>query len=152
MNLPHILEPLRGRLAFKSLWYIYEVIESYGIEIKEMPFPSGQEGLFYQDDENKIIFISNLLSLYEKRVAAVHELVHALLHERTGALCLSNTLWEDKVEYEAKLYTSRLLIPKDKLIELLDMEYSIYDIAEEFQVTESLVKIAIEDVERNIEN
>jgi len=148
MNLPHILEPLNGRLVSRSLWYIYEVIESYGIEIKEINFPLGQKGLFYQDDENKIIFISNLLSLYEKRVAAVHELVHALLHESTGALYLSNTIWEDKVEYEARLYTSRLLIPKDKLIELLKMEYSIYDIAEEFQVTEELVRIAIEDMER----
>ena len=148
MNLPHILEPLNGRLVSRSLWYIYEVIESYGIEIKEINFPLGQKGLFYQDDENKIIFISNLLSLYEKRVAAVHELVHALLHENTGALYLSNTIWEDKVEYEARLYTSRLLIPKDKLIELLKMEYSIYDIAEEFQVTEELVRIAIEDMER----
>jgi Predicted Zn peptidase len=148
MNLPHILEPLNGRLVSRSLWYIYEVIESYGIEIKEINFPLGQKGLFYQDDENKIIFISNLLSLYEKRVAAVHELVHALLHESTGALYLSNTIWEDKVEYEARLYTSRLLIPKDKLIELLRMEYSIYDIAEEFQVTEELVRIAIEDMER----
>jgi Zn-dependent peptidase ImmA (M78 family) len=70
------------------------------------------------------------------------------LHESTGALYLSNTIWEDKVEYEARLYTSRLLIPKDKLIELLRMEYSIYDIAEEFQVTEELVRIAIEDMER----
>jgi len=148
MNLPHILEPLNGRLVSRSLWYIYEVIESYGIEIKEINFPLGQKGLFYQDDENKIIFISNLLSLYEKRVAAVHELVHALLHENTGALYLSNTIWEDKVEYEARLYTSRLLIPKDKLIELLRMEYSIYDIAEEFQVTEELVRVAIEDMER----
>jgi Zn-dependent peptidase ImmA (M78 family) len=148
MNLPHILEPLNGRLVSRSLWYIYEVIESYGIEIKEINFPLGQKGLFYQDDENKIIFISNLLSLYEKRVAAVHELVHALLHENTGALYLSNTIWEDKVEYEARLYTSRLLIPKDKLIELLKMEYSIYDIAEEFQVTEELLRVAIEDMER----
>jgi len=148
MNLPHILEPLNGRLVSRSLWYIYEVIESYGIEIKEINFPLGQKGLFYQDDENKIIFISNLLSLYEKRVAAVHELVHALLHENTGALYLSNTIREDKVEYEARLYTSRLLIPKDKLIELLKMEYSIYDIAEEFQVTEELLRVAIEDMER----
>ena len=148
MNLPHILEPLNGRLVSRSLWYIYEVIESYGIEIKEINFPLGQKGLFYQDDENKIIFISNLLSLYEKRVAAVHELLHALLHENTGALYLSNTIWEDKVEYEARLYTSRLLIPKDKLIELLRMEYSIYDIAEEFQVTEELLRVAIEDMER----
>jgi hypothetical protein len=28
------------------------------------------------------------------------------------------------------------------------MEYSIYDIAEEFQVTEELVKVAIEDIRR----
>jgi Zn-dependent peptidase ImmA (M78 family) len=148
MSLPHILEPLNGRLVSRSLWYIYEVIESYGIEIKELDLPLGRRGLFYQDDENKIIFISNLLSLYEKRVTAVHELVHALLHESTGALCLSNTLWVDKVEYEARLYTSRLLIPKDKLIELLKMEYPIYDIAEEFQVTEELVRVAIEDIRR----
>jgi len=146
MKLPHILEPLKGRLVSKPLWYIYEVIEAYGIEVAEIKFPPGQKGVYYKDSNNRVILISSMLDQYEKRVTAVHELVHALLHESASILCNFNNTWEGKLEREAMIYTARLLIPEDKLIDMLRMEYSIYDIAEEFYVTEDLVRLAIEDI------
>jgi len=148
MNLPQIIEPLAQRLPFKPLWYIYETIESYGIEIREIHLPLNQEGLYYQDDENRLIFISKSLDYFEKRTTSTHELIHALLHEKGGALYFMNNLWRDRFEYEARIYTARILIPQDKLLEMLKLEYPCFNIAEEFQVSVKLIQIALEDLER----
>ncbi|MBC7321164.1 ImmA/IrrE family metallo-endopeptidase, partial [bacterium] len=136
MNLPKALEPLENELAFKSIWDIYAYIDSLGIELVEANLPPGEKGFFYQDAEHKVIFISEKMLIAEKRVTAVHELVHAILHEDTGAFLLANKINWSRFEYEARVYTARLLIPKNELIKMLEMEYSIYEIAEEFQVTE----------------
>lgn len=136
---------MSGTFPFRSLDYIYDKIYSYGIDVTEARLPKGKEGFYYEDGEERIIVVSSSLTTYKKRSTATHELVHALLHESTGVPYCRNSLWQGRFEREANIYTARILIPEDRLLELLKMDYSISEIAEEFLVSEDLVRVAIED-------
>lgn len=146
IELPEILKPLKEKLLASSLEDIYSLIESYGIEVTEVVLPERKEGMYFEDKDNRVIFISKNISTARKRTAATHELIHAVLHTSGSILYCIDPLWRDKFEREAKIYTARILIPIDKLKKLLAMDYSIYEIAEELSVSEELVRIAIEDM------
>lgn len=104
-------------------------------EIVVISMPLGKvKGAYKYLNRNKVIFLNSDLDEHEKFVVCAHELGHALLHERTNCAFLKNyTLYStDKIEKQANLFCSYLLIP-DSSLELYK-DYSVNQIAAIFNV------------------
>lgn len=145
-RIPSILIPLVEKLQKSSLDELYDLVCSYNIDVVEVYLPEGKNGIYIETSDRKVIFISKSLTIAQKRTTAVHEFIHAILHTNGSALYCANHTWRDRFERRAESYTARILIPEDRLKELLMMEYPTCQIAEELSVSEELVEIALKEL------
>ena len=77
-------------------------------------------GLFKKVLRKKFIFINLKLSEFDQKLVCCHELGHAILHSSSEHQFLINNtslLRRSRLEDEANLFASYLLIPDDKVIE-----------------------------------
>lgn len=144
-RLPEILIPLVERIQNSSLDELQELVSSYGIDLVETHLPEGKNGMYLETSESRVIFISKSLTTAQKRTTIVHEFIHAILHTNVGPLYSYNSIWRDRFEREAEIYTARILIPEDRFKRLLSMGYPVSQIAEELSVSEELIEIALRE-------
>jgi Zn-dependent peptidase ImmA (M78 family) len=77
-------------------------------------------GMFKKFLRRKFIFINSNLSEFDQKIVCCHELGHAILHASNDyQFLIDNTslLRKSKLEDEANLFASYLLIPNDEEIE-----------------------------------
>lgn len=137
------------------------------IEISEIDMEASLDvdgiasGLSYIEDEIGYIFVDEEEPPYRKRFTVLHELGHILLHHKTEKSPIIS--FRDEIidtgiisynknklqEYEANLFAANILMPKNKIKELLLNDYSILDIANILGVSVQALQIRLNEMRRD---
>lgn len=112
-----------------------------------------QKGAFVVVGNNSFIFINNNLSQYMQRLICAHELGHALLHRRRGAVpggMLEFEIFDmtDQTEYDANVFASNLLIDEEEVIDLAGMGYDIVQIAREIGLNVNILLVKLTEMNK----
>lgn len=97
-------------------------------------------GLFKKILKRKFIFINSNLSDFDKLLVCAHELGHAILHSSSDfQFLIDNTslLRKSRLEDEANLFASYLLIPNDEVFE----EYEFKETETNFLMLEEIKRL-----------
>ena len=97
-------------------------------------------GLFKKVLKIKFIFINSKLSEFDKILVCAHELGHAILHSSSNyQFLIDNTriLRKSRLEDEANLFASYLLIPDDEVFE----EYEFRETETNFLMFEEIKRL-----------
>ena len=97
-------------------------------------------GLFKRVLKRKFIFINSNLSDFDKLLVCAHELGHAILHSSSDfQFLIDNTslLRRSRLEDEANLFASYLLIPDDEVFE----EYEFKETETNFLMLEEIKRL-----------
>ncbi len=144
-------------------FYVDPVLEAqkYGINVVadsyDSPFlNSGESGAIVRDDDNNItIYVNPDDSLERQRFTIAHELGHYVnghLDDSTKMLRDSNQSYSqdnyDYREYEANTYAAELIMPKSKLVFLLESEglKTIEDLARVLIVSKKAMEIRLKNL------
>jgi len=132
-----------------------ELALKLGAEVVEEPLGKIIKEAYFKD--LKVIVIDPNLHPYKKRHLIAHALAHHLFHQKRKANYFlddkddfSNRLKIRQKEREAEVFAAYLLIPEDKLKEILSQEWvkehpnPIPELAEEFQVSENFMRKRLE--------
>jgi len=126
-----------------------------GAEVVELPLGRIIKEMYIKDEG--VIVIDPNLHPYKKRHLIAHGLAHHLFHRKSRV----NYFIEDRNNYsnnwllrehekEAEVFAAYLLIPEEKLNEILNQEWvkeslnPIPELAEEFQVSENFMRKRLE--------
>ena len=106
-----------------------ELINTMGIKLGYLPNDTDindLKGCYGMINGEKVILIHPDLDDNLRRVVCAHELSHAILHPTTNALFLTTYTFASlgKLELEADMGASELLISDDKCYEYIGMEYN----------------------------
>jgi len=122
-----------------------------GAEVVEMPLGRIIKEMYVKDEG--VIVVDPNLHPYKKRHLIAHGLAHHLFHRKSRV----NYFIEDRNDYlnnwllrehekEAEVFAAYLLIPEEKLNEILNQEWvkespnPVPELAEEFQVSENFMR------------
>lgn len=97
-------------------------------------------GLFKKILKKKYIFINSKLSEFDQTLVCAHELGHAVLHSSSEyQFLIDNTkiLRRSRLEDEANLFASYLLIPDDEVIE----EFEVRETETNFWMFEEIKRL-----------
>jgi len=132
-----------------------ELAEKLGAEVVEEKLGRIIKEAYFKD--LKVIVIDPDLHPYKKRHLIAHALAHHLFHQKRKANYFlddkddfTNRLKVREKEREAEVFAAYLLIPEDKLKEILTQEWvkehpnPIPELAEEFQVSENFMRKRLE--------
>ena len=126
-----------------------------GVEVVELPLGRIIKEMYIKDEG--VIVIDPNLHPYKKRHLIAHALTHHLFHRKSRV----NYFIEDRNDYlnnwllrehekEAEVFAAYLLVPEDKLNEILQQEWvkespnPIPELAEVFQVSPNFMKKRLE--------
>ena len=145
-------EEIRKRYGTDDL---EELAQKLGAEVVEEKLGRIIKEAYFKD--LKVIVIDPDLHPYKKRHLIAHALAHHLFHQKRKANYFlddkddfTNKLKVREKEREAEVFAAYLLIPEDKLKELLSQEWvkehpnPIPELAEEFQVSENFMRKRLE--------
>jgi len=121
---------------------LYELAEREGVSILTFPLPENTAMAQPDDDGSYVIGMDPSVCQnrrFEREVIA-HELGHCI----TGSVY---TRYQDKIhkakaEYSADKWTVLNLIDRSEFMRLLKQGYRVWELAEEFDVTEGVIKKA----------
>ena len=97
-------------------------------------------GLFKKVLRKKFIFINSKLNEFDQKLVCCHELGHAILHSSSEhQFLIDNTslLRRSRLEDEANLFASYLLIPDDEVIE----EFEVRETETNFWILEEIKRL-----------
>lgn len=117
----------------------FKLAKSLGIIVKFVDLGEVR-GLFKKILKRKYIFINSNLSEFDQRIVCCHELGHAILHSSSEhQFLIDNTslLRRSKLEDEANLFASYLLIPDDEVFE----EYEFKETETNFLMLEEIKRL-----------
>jgi hypothetical protein len=118
--------------------------ECQGIEVVMDRLPERLKGLYYEDENIKVVTLNcNLETDAERRCKLSEEYGHAIV----GGNLISGDLdpiIKSKLEYRARGRGYYEIFSPDELYDGLKENETYYEIAEEFDVTESFVRDAID--------
>lgn len=117
----------------------FKLAKSLGIVVKFADLGEVR-GLFKKILKRKYIFINSNLSEFDQRIVCCHELGHAILHSSSQyQFLIDNTslIRRSKLEDEANLFASYLLIPDDEVFE----EYEFKETETNFLMLEEIKRL-----------
>lgn len=117
------------------------------IDVFEHALPERVRGLYYEDEMLKVITINkDMETMAEKLCVLVEELGHSIYGGNLVLGLIPDNL-RRKYERQARVWAYKKLLPAKKLIRALQDPYyinNLYEIAEDFDVTEEFLTEAIE--------
>jgi Zn-dependent peptidase ImmA (M78 family) len=141
--------------AHEQEWYsgnslnIENVVKSFeDIIIRKEQMQSNVSGYFKYENGKWIIGINQAHHPNRQKFTMAHELGHYMLHKAKDVNIVDTTLFRndeaDSVEYMANDFASKLLMPEDKVRELVDSGIkNIGELAIEFGISASAMKYRI---------
>jgi Zn-dependent peptidase ImmA (M78 family) len=129
---------------------IEEVIKTFpDIELCDEQMQPNCSGYFRNENGKWIIGVNRLHHKNRKRYTLAHELGHYILHKEKNINIVDTTFFRsnetDSIEYMANEFAAKLLMPEDKVRDLVDNQgiKNIGDLAENFEVSASAMKYRI---------
>ena len=112
----------------------FRIAKELGIEVIPCDFKT-QRGAYKVLMRNRFIFIKNDLHPVMERIVMLHEIGHDTLH-RDEAIAVGGfkefnifDMRENRMEYEANIFTSQISLPDDEILEYIERGYDILQIA-----------------------
>lgn len=108
------------------------------------------KGMYTCIKRNRFIVVNNMLDEYMQMIICAHELGHDQLHRQ-----LATNKWlqefviydmDSKPEYEANLFASEILLPDERVIELIDRNYDIDQIARTMYTDINLIALKLKSL------
>lgn len=129
------------------------IAEELGVTIL---FNSGfkrQKGAFAVIGNNSFIFINENMSEYMQRLVCAHELGHALLHRKLGAVPGGLMEFEifdikDDTEYDANVFAANLLIDDDEVMEMAREGHDVVYIAKELNLNVNILLVKLNEMSK----
>lgn len=125
----------------------FEICDHLGIKLifKDLGHVRGAFQIVYR---TKIIYINYNLEHYMQRQVCAHELAHAILHRKVNTIFLDKHTYfvTDKLEIEANIFAAELLISDDNIRQYFGTGYSIENIANDLEISETLVEYKIKNL------
>ena len=121
----------------------YEMAEYLNIHVLHHDLHFEIRGYYKYDRRNQFIVINSNLGEDYRRVVCAHELGHAVLHKKVNTPFMrQNTfLSVEKIEREANRFAAHLLISDEILLDYIQDQKSIYNIASLHKVPVELVEL-----------
>lgn len=128
---------------------VYELAKNYGIDIRELPFPSdfsNVSGFINIEDDRPVMYVNLDEPENRRKFTVAHEFGHWLLHEDKirkdpemtvlyrMALGATNA---DPIEQEANAFAAELLVPMTMLQK--DIHRPVHELTEKFQVSPDVI-------------
>jgi len=142
--------------AQKQGWYsgnslnIENVVKSFkDITVRKEQMQSNVSGYFKNENGKWIIGINQTHHPNRQKFTMAHELGHFILHKAKDVNIVDTTFFRndetDSVEYLANEFASKLLMPEDKVKDLIDNQgiKNIGELAEQFGVSASAMKYRV---------
>lgn len=111
----------------------FELIKALGIELMFDGNFSKLKGFYTVMNRQAYIVINANLPEEKRKIVAAHELGHHMLHKRfaTGKVMQEFELYDmtARPEYEANCFAAELLVPDEEIIELINSDYDMEQIA-----------------------
>lgn len=126
---------------------IKEIIQKYKVPVHYMDF-EWIRGLCIKYKEKWFISINKNCHIYTQRFALAHELAHFLKKETWASSAIREK--DDIKEKTADWFARTLLIPEDKLKELIDEENEISTLCKIFWVDKNTIVKRLRDLKINI--
>lgn len=121
---------------------IYELINSLNITLIRKDFKNSKKARFFRNSfGDEFIFLDSKLSESEERYVLAHELGHAILH--TNLSCeyfYFSKLNYDKVEFQANLFATELLIADNDLDTEFIKDKTLNQLSKYFGVPEQMIE------------
>lgn len=153
---PQVREAISGYLAEYPV-KLGALAGALGVKVLRSTLPRGVSGQIGQEDGEFVIRVNRHEAKHRQRFTLAHELAHFLLHKDQ---IIADGGWSEnvllrsgqpaKVEYEANRLASDLVIPSDKLAEVVK-EYNgpmtdevIEDLARRFGVSTTAMEIKLQ--------
>jgi Zn-dependent peptidase ImmA (M78 family) len=129
---------------------IESVISTFNdIEVRYEEMEPNQSGSFKFIDNKWIIGINKSHHKNRQKFTLAHELGHYILHREKNINIVDTTFFRnnetDSIEYMANEFASKLLMPEEKVRDLVDSQgiKNIGELAEKFEVSASAMKYRI---------
>lgn len=112
----------------------HRIARELGVEIMYCSF-SQQRGAYKVVMRNRFMFIKNDLHPVMEKIVLLHELGHDTLHKNeatnVGGFQEFNIfdMRDNRMEYEANIFTSQISLPDDEILEYIERGYDIQQIA-----------------------
>lgn len=132
----------------------FKICEGMGIHIYYYDLGSALKAYYFYQSKIKNIVINSRSSATVGHMLCAHELGHAVLHSKLSTMrgFQEFELFSSLVptEYEANLFAAELIIPDDKILELLnDKEKTFFLIAKELYVPPELLDFKFRILKHN---
>lgn len=129
----------------------FTIAEGMGITVLIRPDFVRQKGAFAVIGNISFIFINGNLSEYMQRLVCAHELGHALLHRKLGAMPGGMMEFEifdikDAAEYEANVFAANLLIDEQEVLEMAREGYDVIYIAKRLDINVNILLVKLNEM------
>lgn len=124
----------------------FELCAKIGIEVVFVDIGK-LKGMYTCIKRNRFVVINENLDTYMQAMVCAHELAHDQLHRKSStASWLKDINISDsstKQEYEANLFAAELIIPKQKMITLINEGYTIDEISKKLSIDKNLIAMKV---------
>ena len=124
----------------------FRLVKAMGIHLALRPMGTEEgccKGFFIVHKRIRHITINSDLPLIMQRIILAHEIGHAVLHTKSGALAHFHDMLlfdsDDTIEYEANLFASELLLQDEDVMEALNSDCYFSQVAVSLYVPEEML-------------
>ncbi|MGO1369743.1 ImmA/IrrE family metallo-endopeptidase [Senegalia sp. (in: firmicutes)] len=130
----------------------FEIARGSNIKIKYFNDATKLLGMYTVIERNRFIFLNSRMQEYMIRMVLAHELGHDALHRH---LTKNSPFKEYQIfditsepEYEANIFAAHLLLDENKIVELINEEYTDVEIASILNVNLNLLIFKMNEMNR----
>lgn len=130
-NIVNLANKLIHKYGTRDPW---ELADALGIYVMPRQFHS-QRGAYKVILNNRFIFLKDDMNPILEKIVLLHEIGHDQLHRKaavqSGGFQEFNIfdMRDNRLEYEANVFSSQLSLPDDEILELIETGYDIQQIA-----------------------
>ncbi len=105
-------------------------------------------GMYQYYNRKKLIYINTSLDRSDKKIVCSHELGHAVVHPKSNCIFLQHNTFlnTDRLEIEANIFATELLISDENIKSYFGTGYTISQIASELKVHDLLVEYKVKNL------
>ena len=129
----------------------FDICREMDIIVIETSLGKKTRGFYQYLKRNHVIYLDSDLEYKEKKIVLAHELGHALMHKKINAIFLDTRTFLKTSYYEkdADTFAITLLISDKELLEYINYEYTIENIANIYGCSQELIKLRLKHLDVN---
>jgi len=129
----------------------FDICKEMNIIVIETFLGKKTRGFYQYLKRNHVIYLDLNLEYEEKKMVLSHELGHALMHKDINAIFLDTRTFLKTSYYEkdADTFATMLLISDEDLLEYINYEYTIENIANIYGCSQELIKLRLKYLDKD---